>query len=261
MIVAIAGGKGSPGVTTVAYGLARLWRGRTSTLLLEADPGGGSLAARLGIAQEPGLGTLAAAGRHELSEATLVGHAQGGPARLALVVAPSAPSHARAALLTVAEAISQSLARLTNTTVVVDLGRLDGESPSLSLARAASRFVFLTQPTLEGADALAVRLAELADLRPRAQMVTVGDGAYGGDELGRVLSVSHAGHIPNDPAGAHALWSAMDSGRLPGRPLLRALQTLAGRLEPDPAEPTPPPEFPGVPARHQVAPSAAAPGA
>jgi MinD-like ATPase involved in chromosome partitioning or flagellar assembly len=233
MLVAVAGTKGSPGVTTVAFGLARVLRTRGPALLMEADPQGGSLSARLGIPQEPGLGTLAAAGRHELSGATVASHTQGSAAGLALLVAPSAPSHARTALSAVAEGLSQSVEGLMNTTVVVDLGRLDSGSPSLPLAAAAPQIIFLTQPSLEGTDALAVRLLDLADLRSRVQLVTMGEGAYGGSDLAQVLSVPHVGHIPHDPRGAGALWSVIDSVHVPRRPLLRALQSLANRLDPD----------------------------
>lgn len=230
MLVVVAATKGSPGVTTAALGLARLWRAREPALLLEADPQGGSLAARLAISQEPGLGTLAAAGRHELSVATLAGHAQGGPGGLALVVAPSAPSHAGAALRAVAEVLGQSLAGLGNITVVADVGRLDGASPAMPLADAASRIVFLIQPTLEGTDALAVRLTELGDLRSRVRLVTVGQGTYDGREIGQLLSVPHVGHLPHDPRGSGELWSAPGSAHLPRRPLLRALQSLERQL-------------------------------
>lgn len=231
MLVAVAGTKNSPGVTTTAFGLTRIWRARRASLLLEADPQGGSLAARLGIQQEPGFGTLAAAGRHETSAPMLASHVQGGPAGIALIVAPSAPSHARAALRAVADGLGRSASDLVDVSVVVDLGRLDSDSPCLPLAEAADQIVFLTHPTLEGADALAVRLADLADLRSKVRLVTVGEGTYTGHEVAQVLSVPHVGHLPNDRGGAGALWSGVDTANLPRRPLLRALQDLANQLE------------------------------
>jgi hypothetical protein len=233
MLVAVAGTKDSPGVTTVAFGLACLWRARGPVLLVEADPDGGVLAARLGIPQEPGLATLAAAGRHEVSASLLASHAQAGAVAAALIVAPSAPSHARAALRAVADGLSRSIAGLVGTTVVIDLGRLDAESPSLPLAGVAGQILFLTRPTLEGADALAVRLAELegvTDLRSKARIVTVGEGPYSGQELAQVLTVTHMGHLPI-AGGAEALWSATDGAHIPRRPLLRALESLANRFE------------------------------
>lgn len=231
MLVAFAGAKGSPGVTSTAFGLSRVWRARGPSLLLEADPQGGALAARLGIQQEPGFGTLAAAGRHEVSAAMLANHVQPGPMGVALIVSPSAPSHSRAALRAVAAGLCRSVAGLVDVRVQVDLGRLDGDSPCLPLAEAASQIVFLVHPTLEGADALAVRLSDLGELRSRVRLVTAGEGAYSGHELAQALSIPHVGHLPSDPGGARALWSGVDTAGLPRRPLLRALQSLADQLE------------------------------
>lgn len=237
MLVAVAGTKGAPGVTTVAFGLARLWRAPRQVLLVEADPEGGCLAARLRLRQEPGLGSLAAAGRHDISTEVLADNAQPGPGQVSLFVAPSSPQHAKAVLRTSAARLGSALAGLApnDTVALADVGRLDGESPALALAQEAHWVIFVTRPTLEGADALAVRLAEMSELRPRSLVVTVGDGPYRGEELAEVMSIPHAGHLPADPGGAATLWSAADTlstGRSTGRrPLIRALSGLVDHLE------------------------------
>ena len=59
-LVVVAGGKGAPGATTTALGLASAWTGQ-QRVVVEGDPDGGVLAARLGLGYEPGLVTVAAA--------------------------------------------------------------------------------------------------------------------------------------------------------------------------------------------------------
>ncbi len=231
MIVGVAGTKGVPGVTTVAYGISWFLGANRPVALIEADPDGGAMAARLGLPQEPGLATLAAAGRHELSAAMFASHLQASPLNFALLLAPSAPGQARAALRAMAESLEQAIQDLQTITVVVDLGRLDLESPSLPLVANAEHILVVTQPTLEGTDALAVRIAERTELRSRAELVTVGPGAYDGRDIAEALSVQHVGHLPRDPVGADTLWSLEAKSRSRcRRPLLRALGLLATRL-------------------------------
>ena len=229
MIVAMAGTKGAPGATTACFGIACFLRRKRTVVMVEADAEGGCLAARLGLAQEPGLSTLAAAGRHELSEGVLAGHLQGGPGGLGLLVAPSAPSQARASLRA-ASSLCRILTELKQADVVIDVGRLDAESPALPFVRVAERVLLFAGPTLEGADAAAVRLSELVEVRPLTHLVTVGDGPYAGDEVAQVLAIDHAGHLPHDPAGASMLWTSTERSLDSRRPLLRSLAQLADQL-------------------------------
>jgi len=224
-VIAVAGTKGALGVTTLCMALARDWSPTSPVLVIEADPDGGVLAARLGVSQEPGLGTLAAAGRHELSDPLIQDHAQS-TGDLSFIVAPSSPNHARAALLSASRRIGDALADRPGATTLIDLGRLDSESPALALAQSAEAVLFLAAPSLEGADGLAVRLIALEDLRRRCHLITVGEGPYEGAEIGRVLAIPHAGHLPTDLAGARTVWDlkARPKAR---RPLLRAVAQIA----------------------------------
>jgi len=241
VILAAAGSKGSPGTTTLCIGAAGFLGARRPVILVEADPDGGCLAARLQISQEPGLGTLAAAGRHELSEQVLVEHLQTCSGRPALIVAPSSPTHARTSLRAVAGGLGRVLCALSQADVVIDLGRLDAESPSLPLASAADHVLFLGRPTLEHADALAVCLVELGELRERSMLVTVGDGPYEGSEVARILGVAHAGHLPKDSEGAALLWSSPDKALRSRRPLVRSMAQVTegfdSRASPEVTEP------------------------
>jgi hypothetical protein len=232
-VVAVAGTKGALGVTTLCMALARNWLPANSVLVIEADPDGGVLGARLGVSQEPGLGTLAAAGRHELSDPLIQDHTQSS-GDLSFIVAPSSPNHARAALLSASRRIGDALAAKPEATTLIDLGRLDSESPALPLAQSAQAILFLAAPNLEGADGLAVRLIALEDLRRRCHLVTVGEGPYEGAEIGRVLAIPHIGHLPKDPAGAKAVWNLTARSKV-RRPLLRAVRHIAGELADLPA--------------------------
>jgi MinD-like ATPase involved in chromosome partitioning or flagellar assembly len=229
-LVALAGAKGALGVTTLCMGLARTWEEHEKVLVVEADPDGGVLAARLGLSQEPGLSTLAAAGRHELSGELVSDHTQ--PVHgFNVLVSPSAPSHARAALRSVAAKIGRGPSLSREATVIADLGRLDAESPALPLAQSADIVLLIASPNLEGADALAVRIVELEDLRSKCRLVTVGEGPYEGVELGQVLSIPHVGHVPSDPLCAGAVWGAKPVQRRTRRPLTRAMSSLVSFLQ------------------------------
>jgi Mrp family chromosome partitioning ATPase len=223
-------------VTTLALGLACLWSESRKTLLVEADPNGGCLAARLSLAQEPGLSTLAAAGRHEISMRVIAQNLQPGPGHTSVLLAPSSPHHARAALRTLSGRLDTALVDLAtqdDMAVLADLGRLDAESPVLGLGEAAHRLIFVARPTLDGIDALGVRLDELSQLRSRSLVVTAGVGPYGHRELHEVLGVPVAGHIPPDPAGLASIWSASGVSTIRRRLLWRVLAGIAACCEID----------------------------
>ena len=69
--IAFASAKGSPGVTTAVAALAATWPVDRELLVAEVDPAGGDLVVRFDLATEPGLVSLAAAGRRELGPETL----------------------------------------------------------------------------------------------------------------------------------------------------------------------------------------------
>ncbi len=71
-LIAVASAKGSPGATTLTLALGLARPPARGCLIVEADPDGGSLAARLGLSYEPGLVELAAAARREMPDAATV---------------------------------------------------------------------------------------------------------------------------------------------------------------------------------------------
>lgn len=236
MLIAVAGAKGAVGVTTVAYALARqLTGGGDPSLFVEADPDGGAVAARLGLSEEPGLASMAAGIHHEAACADSGRHVQQGRGGPPMVLLPSAPGYATAVLRTLSEWLSglggpaqqegHGVAALHH--VVADVGRLRGESAALPLLLGAERLVVVVRPTLEGADAVAVRLAELGELRNRVGLVTMGDGPYGGDELARLLSVRHLGRLPHERSAIGSAWAARGGRSSRPGPFLRAMAPIA----------------------------------
>jgi len=230
--IGVASAKGSPGSTTIALGLALAVarRGR-QVLLVEADASGGSLVARLGLEPTPGLISLAAAGRHGLSAELLADHVRALGPGVAVLAAPSDPRQVRATLDSIGPALADALGGLADDTdVVVDLGRL-GAEPAAPLAACLETVIWATPPTLEGTDALAVRLGP-SGLAPRSVVVAVGEGPYDPEEIATALGLSLLGALPTDPAGALRLRSGVDAAMLWRSPLGRGLARLADSVLP-----------------------------
>ncbi|MFI6163089.1 hypothetical protein ACIA59_24445 [Micromonospora haikouensis] len=229
MLVMCASASGSPGVSTVAVGLAAGWA-QPETLLVESDPSGGVLAARFGLAQQPGLASLAAAARHG-GAGPLGAHVQRLPLGVDVVVAPGSADVAAGSVGVLARHAGTVLRRLAPT-VVVDAGRLYPASPAVDLLAAADAVVLVVVPTTEYLDHLDSRLTALRDVvsADRVGLVLVGKGPYPAAEIEGRLGVPVWAELPRDPRGAGVL-----GGRLTGRtwhrtPLVRALRDLAATV-------------------------------
>ena len=142
MKVAIASAKGSPGVTTLIQALASVWRGN-SPLVVELDPAGGDLATRLGLRTEPGIVSLASAGRRGITAQLVAKHSQrwGG---VELLLGPPSAATAGAAVAVIAEALGY-----LDLDIVADCGRLTPISPSLAWCKRADATVLVLRPTAQ----------------------------------------------------------------------------------------------------------------
>ncbi len=234
-LVAAAAAKAAPGVTTSALALAGVWPADRQVLLVEADPGGGDLAARFGLAAQPGLVSLAAAARRQVDAALVAEHAQALPGGLGVLVGPPGAEQAAAALGMLAPAVVAGLEGLDGVDVVADLGRLDPGSPALGLARAASLLVLVVRPRLDELQHLVHRVAALRGERRALGLVVVGTGPYPAEEIAAALGVEVLGTLPADPRAASLLGGGTASvGALRRTPLVRAARSLAeavvGRL-------------------------------
>lgn len=149
-LIAVGSVHGSPGTTTLALDLARLCAQAAGddVLLVEADPDGGCLAARLDLAVKPGLTELAGAARVAISADDLWTYAQPSDTGVAVIVAHPAAEQVHAALRAAVTQIGAAL-RDTAGYAIVDVGRLRPGSPALALAALAERTLIVSANSVE----------------------------------------------------------------------------------------------------------------
>src|SRR5439155_22435469 len=115
--IGVCTAKHSPGATTLAVAIAaaRALDGSDAdcpTVVIEADPAGGDLAARSGLPFDPGVVSLAADARHPGAPLDLMTHSQPLPGGGRAVLAPASPDQAAAAVASLAKRLPASLAKL-----------------------------------------------------------------------------------------------------------------------------------------------------
>lgn len=221
-LVAVGAVRAAPGVTTAALALASGWPARPVTVV-EADPDGGVMAVRSGLAVQPGLADLAAQSRAGTVDlATSSSRLADG---IGVVVAPPGADATIAALRAGGEQLGRLLAAEASH-VIADVGRLRPDSPALPFVCEARQLVVITRPVADELAALASRIDSLCRWAPSA-VVLVGDGPYQRREVADVLGVEVLGHLPHDLRAAAALARGVVLQR---RPLLRAAAALAELL-------------------------------
>lgn len=233
MAVVAFGSVRSCGVTTLSLALAATWPSERRVLLVEADPAGGTLAAASGWPVEPSLVSLAASARRGGDPSMVWEHCHRLPGDAPVLAAPALGEQARSAL----GMLGPLLGRLgeLDDDVLVDCGRLDAGSPSVTLWERAVRRLLVVRPRLADLQALASWSKNRA-LDGRAALVTVGEGPYPAAEVTEALGLEVLARMPLDPDGAEALLSVPALARqVRLAPLVRAARTLADRLAQDPA--------------------------
>jgi hypothetical protein len=212
------------GVTSAALALATaaVLEGQRA-LLLEADPDGGDLAALLGRSLDPGLLSLAAGHRQDLSAEAVDRHAQQLGSGVGALFAPLSPIQATAALRELSR-YGPSALEAWEGAVVADCGRWRPGSPSSWLAAAAGTTLIVTHPTVAGVEHVRARYRELEGVAQRLALVLIGERPYAAEEVGAATGLPVEGILPWDPRGVEALLSDR-----PGRALSRALVVRAAR--------------------------------
>lgn len=231
-LICFASQKGSPGVTLTVLAVAAAWptsEGRRK-LLIEADADGGSLAIRYQLGRQPGLLTLAAAGRHGLSRDELWAHAQELPGGLAAIVAPERPDRASAVLSANGNSLGAWLAALGDVDVIADCGRLSPSSPTTAFANHADVVLFVARPMAEQIQPATERAAAMRAAGRTVGWVLIGERPYSGVEVTAATGVPVVAVLPDDPRSAAALQSGGGTGRLRRSPLVRAATALAADL-------------------------------
>jgi len=213
----------SSGATTAALALARRWP--RPVVVVEADPAGGDLAARYGVATSPGLVDLAAMpGTHP---ATLHSVAQnlGGVDVVAAPVGAEVVLGALDALGPGADWIERTEAGVD---VLVDCGRLPLPPTGVpTLLEVAHLPVFLARPTAPSVVSLRQRLGSVPEsIKRHAVIVLVGDRPYPADEIAATIGLPVLGVLADDPVAAAALGSA-EPVRMGHSALLRSAEVLA----------------------------------
>lgn len=230
--VAFASAKASPGVTTTVAALVSTWPRDRDLVVAELDPAGGDLGVRFDLATEPGLVTLAAAGRRQLDRSTLVGHTQplpfagrpgadGDPDRAVrrVLVGPVAADQAGAALAALRGVLPGVLSSL-GTDVLVDCGRLDPGSAAHDVITEADLVVVVARPVVAEVHHLAARLS---GLRPKAlSLLLIGDRPYSVAEVAGAVGANPLGTLPVDDRAA----AALTVGRSDGARILRRSRLL-----------------------------------
>lgn len=199
MLVAVASVKGAPGVTRLAMTLAALWPHGASATLVEADPAGGTIAGRFGLAASPSLTTLAAAMFPSAQDVRIGEHTQQLPSGLPVVVAPTDPASVRAAVvdLAAAGALLEKTAADPETVVVLDYGRLDARCLS-PVVTVADEVLLVVRPVAEEIGLSDVAVKSLQSAGSRVRLVLRGAG-YTAGEMSRTLGVEVTGRLPEAP--------------------------------------------------------------
>jgi hypothetical protein len=237
MNLALASVKGAPGVSVAAYALARVAESEGhNVVLVEADPAGGDLAARLGVGLDSSLLSLAAEARRGISAEMVGSHLQPLTDRLAVLSAPASGAQAAAALEVLATPLPPALAQIDAETVV-DVGRLYPGSPALALVNATDRAVVVLRPTLAQVATFRAGLEDLAGLNAELGVVLVEDTTSGPDslspdEMAEVISpwAKALGQLAWDPLGTRLLHGTGQGGRLRRSALWRSARALADGL-------------------------------
>lgn len=245
-LIAIAGDKGSPGVTTTAVSLAAVWPRRM--VLAEFDPFGGDIAFRLRgprgvpLSPETGVLSLALAVRRGASPEQIYEHVQRLDGGLEVLLGLASGEQA-AGMVNLWAPMADLLSRVQELDVIADCGRLFAGAPTVDTCKKASAVVLVARPTIDSVAHLRARATNLA--------AALGTGASGGvpiyvvvvtgsrddkspREIQTVLAQAEVpaqviGRIAYDPQGAGMLTGEW-VGRLDRSLLIRSAREVAGRL-------------------------------
>ena len=201
----LASVKGAPGVTSLACRIADAWPSDRTVTVVELDPAGGDLAARLGVNWRHGLASFATGARRDPDGIILEDHVHRFAPNLAVMVAPPAPSSLDESG---GASIGAAAVRILITSTgcddfVVDVGRLAAIGAAGEAAlELADQIVIVVRP--EPAQAFQLKWwAREVGRRWTGSLgvVVVGDGPYRADELASFAEVDVLARIGDDGEG------------------------------------------------------------
>lgn len=227
-LICVAGGKGAPGASTVALALALAAGSDRQVTLLDADPDGGGLAARLGTPSTPGLVSMSAAARHGFHPDLIDDHTQALTNSVALLLAPPSCEQTSGALASLGRPFAEALATRAS---IADVGRWRLRSPAFDLVSTADAALLVIHPTVEGVAHARSQLDDLQQMCRKVSVACVGDRPYRADEVADALVVDAVTVVPADRRGATMLGSGGASQRWVNRsPLMRSMRALSIQL-------------------------------
>jgi hypothetical protein len=239
VLVSMVSVKGAPGVTTLALGLAARWP-RGEAVVVEADPAGGDLSPRFGVAHDPGLATMALAARHAGRAPNPAAWLRRLPCGVEAVLA--AAGAAASASLAALESRGGDLLRTLGAgrSVMVDAGRWWPDSPAMPLVAACDLVLLVARPRLDDIRQCRDRVPVLAQPGRDVRLVLVGEPKlWPASEIASAVGLPLAAVVPFDRHGAGVLggvlmpWQGWDRDRWrpwTRLPLLRACHSMARRL-------------------------------
>ena len=245
-IVAVVG----DATTTTTVAIAAGWPTGRDVLVLEADPGGGSLAGWLDVPAQPSLATIVAnagtdAGRdHRAVLETVDAMARRSDSGVRFVATAVRARAAHRAVEEAAVVVIPALAA-SPTTVLADVGtHRCGQPPSPALRSADAVVVVHRQATASAAaatvriDRLVETIEELAHLDATFVLAVIGTSPFDPAEIGAFLdeavpdTVQHTVSLADDPLTAATLAgrAGVSAKRLRRLPLMRDAARVAAQL-------------------------------
>lgn len=225
-----ASAHGAPGVTTTTAVAAGVWPAERRRILVEADPFGGMVAARFGVADTPGLVSLAAQARRRLDTEMVSSHTQELPGGVPVLVAPATADQAQAVVSDIAARLANWATTAEDVDVIVDCGRLTLAAPHVEFLHRADRVLVLVRPTVDQLRPVSACLSVLTSAGIRTELVLVGDRPYGSREVESALGVRVAGVVALDPPTATVLAGEGSASKLGRSSLVRSVASLATDL-------------------------------
>ncbi len=207
-LVTLGSVTGSPGVTSLAIGLAASWPEADRTrVLLEADADGGRLGAELGIGVEPGLMAVALASRTPgLTAADVLDRGAAPVGDWFAVPAPPSAEQAHSVLAHSASTVADVLAADPAGAVwVVDAGRLSVRSPAMPFAIAADHVLVVTSGAFPALQLVPHRVDALRSAGCAVSVAVVEPTSWPADEIADFVGADVAAVIPRVKARSSEL--------------------------------------------------------
>jgi MinD-like ATPase involved in chromosome partitioning or flagellar assembly len=219
--------------------LASAWRASSATLIVEADPTGGDLAAWFDIPVMPSLSTVVTSAV-DTSWSEIDRHTRLAASGLRLIPAPPSAAEAQQAIAESARSLAPALAALRSPIAIVDAGDMPLAPVVHPLAASAAVTVAVHRQRSESPRASAVRLQRLADQLDAMSfgsanlvVAVIGADPFGFEQIASFLADSVTATqlvgLPVDTlaAAVYAGRAGVSARRLSRLPLARAARELA----------------------------------